>query len=229
MTVEIWSDVMCPFCYLGKRNFEAAVKQFSGEDQVKTEWKSFQLNPALGTEGMSTLAYLSEMRGMQEAQVRASFEGIRSAGEEKGIVFNFDRAVIVNTAAAHRLIQLAKEKGKGDEAEELLFKAHFTDGKNVSDPEVLQEIGEELGLSAAEAESAQTDPRYGQGLDRDLYEARQIGVRGVPFFVFDGKYAVSGAQPSEVFLQTLDRVMKEERAAGEPPEGESCDTDGKCN
>lgn len=227
MTVEIWSDVMCPFCYLGKRNFEAAVKQFAGKDQVKTEWKSFQLNPALGTEGMSTLAYLSEMRGMQEAQVRASFEGIRSAGEEKGIVFNFDRAVIVNTAAAHRLIQLAKENGKGDEAEELLFKAHFTEGKNVSDPEVLRQIGEELGLSAAEAESAQTDPRYGEALDRDLYEARQIGVRGVPFFVFDGKYAVSGAQPSEVFLQTLERVMKEERAGS--PEGESCDTDGKCN
>lgn len=227
MTVEIWSDVMCPFCYLGKRNFETALKQWPGTEKVETEWKSFQLNPALGTEGMSTLAYLSQMRGMQEEQVRASFEGIRLAGAEKGLVFNFDKAVLVNTAAAHRLIQLAKEKGKGDEAEELLFKAHFTDGRNVADPGVLTEIGGELGLSAAEIESAQTDPRYQEGLDKDLYEARQIGVRGVPFFVFDRKYAVSGAQPVEVFLQTLEKVKAE--AESESPEGNSCTTDGNCN
>lgn len=220
---------MCPFCYLGKRNFEAAVQQFSGKNQVKTEWKSFQLNPALGTGGVSTFDYLSEMRGMQEEQVRASSEGIRSAGEEKGIVFDFDRALIVNTGAAHRLIQLAKLKGKGDEAEELLFKAHFTDGKNVSDPEVLIGIGEELGWSAEETASAQTDPKYAEGLDRDLYEARQIGVRGVPFFVFDGKYAVSGAQPSEVFLQTLERLQEEGNASGESGEGGSCEVNGECN
>lgn len=229
MTVEIWSDVMCPFCYLGKRNFEAAMDRFAGKDQVHTEWKSFQLNPALGTEGVSTFEYLSQMRGMHEAQVRASFEGIRSAGEEKGIVFNFDRAVIVNTAAAHRLIQLAKEKEKGDEAEELLFKAHFTDGKNVADPAVLQEAGEHLGMSAAETERAQTDSRYLESMDRDLYEARQIGVRGVPFFVFDGKYAVSGAQPPEVFLQTLERVMAETVGRNESAEGETCDIDGNCD
>lgn len=220
---------MCPFCYLGKRNFEAAIDRFAGKDQVQTEWKSFQLNPALGTEGVSTIEYLSQMKGMPEAQVRASFEGIRSAGEDKGIVFNFDKAVIVNTSAAHRLIQLAKEKGKGDEAEELLFKAHFTDGKNVSDPRVLQETGERLGLSAAETERAQTDPQYLESLDRDLYEARQIGVRGVPFFVFDRKYAVSGAQPPEVFLQTLERVMAESGTRNASPEGDTCDIDGNCN
>lgn len=225
MTVEIWSDVMCPFCYLGKRNFEAAVKQFTGKEKVEIEWKSFQLNPALGTEGMSTLEYLSQMRGMQEEQVRASFEGIRLAGAEKGLIFNFDKTVVTNTAAAHRLIQLAKEKGKGDEAEELLFKAHFTDGLNVSDPQVLAATGRELGLSAAETESAQADPRYQEGLDKDLYEARQIGVRGVPFFVFDRKYAVSGAQPAEAFLQTLERL----EAETESPEGNSCTVDGNCN
>lgn len=229
MTVEIWSDVMCPFCYLGKRNFEAAMEQFAGKDQVKAEWKSFQLNPALGTEGMNTLEYLSQMRGMQEAQVRASFEGLRSAGAEKGLVFNFDKAVIVNTAAAHRLIQLAKEKGKGDAAEELLFKAHFTDGKNVSDLKVLQEIGAELGLSTAETESAQTDQQYQEGLERDQYEAQQTGVRGVPFFVFDRKYAVSGAQPAEVLLQTLEKVMAEARPADTATDGVSCDVNGKCN
>ncbi len=229
MTVEIWSDVMCPFCYLGKRNFEAAVEQFAGRDQVETEWKSFQLNPALGEEGMSTLEYLSQMRGMQESQVRASFEGIRSAGAEKGLIFNFDKAVIVNTAAAHRLIQLAREKGKGDEAEELLFKAHFTDGKNVSDLKILREIGAELGLSAAETESAQADPRYQEGLERDLYEASQIGVRGVPFFVFDRKYAVSGAQPAAVFLQTLEKVMAEVGTADTANDGVSCDVNGKCD
>lgn len=225
MTVEIWSDVMCPFCYLGKRNFEAAIEQFTGKEKVEVEWKSFQLNPALGTEGMSTLAYLSQMRGMQEEQVRASFEGIRLAGAEKGLTFHFDKTVVTNTAAAHRLIQLAKAKGKGDEAEELLFKAHFTDGLNVSDPQVLAGVGKELGLSAAEVESAQEDPRYQEGLDKDLYEARQIGVRGVPFFVFDRKYAVSGAQPVEVFLQTLERS----EAESESPEGNSCTVDGNCN
>ncbi len=226
MTVEIWSDVMCPFCYLGKKNYEEAIAQFGGE--VKTEWKSFQLNPGLGTEGMSTYTYLSETKGLPEAQLKASFEGIRKAGEEKGIRFDFERSVIVNTAAAHRVIQLAKEKGKGDEAEELLFKAHFSEGRDVSSPVLLGEVGAALGFTPAEVESAQTDPRYGEGLEKDLYEARQLGVRGVPFFVIDRKYAVSGAQPVEVFVQTLEKAGARRKLENLTPDGEVCDINGNC-
>ena len=226
MTVEIWSDVMCPFCYLGKKNYEAALAKFPGRSQVTTVWKSFQLNPDLDTAGINTVEYLTSVKGMSKSQVEASLGGIRAAGEEKGIAFNFDTALAVNTGAAHRLIQLAKEKGKGSEAEELLFKAHFTEGRNVASPEVLVEIGLALGLSEEEVKNSQTDARYAEAVDLDLYEARQLGVRGVPFFVFDRKYAVSGAQPVEVFLQTLEK-------AGEMPvpvvaQGEACDTNGNC-
>lgn len=230
MTVEIWSDVMCPFCYLGKKNFEEALEQIEDSEKVKVEWKSFQLNPNLTNEGMSTLDYLSQNRGMSVEQVKGSFNHLVSAGKEKGIVFDFDKAIIVNTAKAHRLIQLAKEKGLGDEAEEAFFKVYFTDGMNVSDSKVLEEVGLSVGLTKDEVDLAQTDVKYQSGFERDLYEASQIGVKGVPFFVFDRKYAVSGAQPVEVFKQTLEKSLHEWKPAVlEVNEGDTCDIDGNCN
>jgi predicted DsbA family dithiol-disulfide isomerase len=228
MTIEIWSDVMCPFCYLGKKNLEEAINLSNRGEDVNIEWKSFQLNPNLGNTAISTYDYLAQMRGLNVDEIKGSFSNIEASGKEKGIDFNFETALVVNTAAAHRFIQLAKEKGKGNEAEEALFKAQFSDGRNVSSPEVLEEIGLSLGFTSAEIDSAQTEAKYQSGFEKDLYEAQQIGVRGVPFFVFDRKYAVSGAQPVELFVQTLEKSLNEQKLQI-VSEGDVCDSNGNCN
>lgn len=230
MNIEIWSDVMCPFCYLGKKNLEEALKLTNKGEDVNIEWKSFQLNPNLGDDPISTYDYLAQMRGLNVNEIKGSFANIVASGKEKGIDFNFDTALVVNTAAAHRFIQLAKEKGKGDEAEEALFKAQFSDGKNVSSPEVLNEVGLSLGLSTEEIADAQINPKYQSSFEKDVYESRQIGVRGVPFFVFDRKYALSGAQPVELFAETLEKSFNEWKLSKlEVIEGDACDIDGNCN
>jgi predicted DsbA family dithiol-disulfide isomerase len=202
MKIEIWSDVMCPFCYLGKKHLEEALEQ--NQEEVEIEWKSFQLNPQLAGPPVSTLDYLSNAKGMPVEQISASFGPLREAGRNVGIELNFEKAQIVNTRSAHRFIQWAKAQGKGDEAEEKLFYSHFTLGENVGDHSILNRISEELGLG--DASDAQTNPLYDQAVDRDLLEASQIGVRGVPFFVFNNKYAVSGAQPAQVFKEVIEKL-----------------------
>ena len=209
MTIEIWSDIMCPFCYIGKHNFEEALHKMDFKENVKIDWKSFQLDTALDTVGMTTSAYLSEKKGMSDDAIIASVGNLVKSGLEKGITFNFDKSIAVNTRSAHKLLQLAKENGKGSEAEELLFKAHFTDGENVAESDVLVEIGIALGLENDSVVEALQSSEYGNKVDSDLYEASQVGVRGVPFFVFDRKYAVSGAQPVEVFEEVLNKAYHE--------------------
>jgi predicted DsbA family dithiol-disulfide isomerase len=229
MTIEIWSDVICPFCYLGKKNLEAALTSVKSDVNINIEWKSFQLNPNFGSEPQSTYAYLAQMKGLKEDEIKGSFSHLQNAGKEKGIDFNFESALVVNTATAHRFIQLAKERGIANQAEEALFKAQFSEGKDVSSLEVLEEIGLAIGLSPEEVKQSQTDTKYQSGFEKDIYEARQIGVRGVPFFVFDRKYAVSGAQPVEVFAQTMQKIMNERKdteldtvSGGECKIGENC-------
>lgn len=228
--VEIWSDVMCPFCYLGKSYFDKAVSELGIEDKLSIEWKSFQLNAEMGTIGISTLEYLEKNKGMRKEDVEASFESIKNAGSTVGLNFDFENAIAVNTAAAHRLIQAAKAKGLGNEIEEALFRAHFTEGKNVADLAELELIGLNAGLSKSEIDSAQSNSEFQMALEADLYEASQIGVRGVPFFVLDRKYAISGAQPVEVFKKTLEKVVKEwENNNFTVIEGQSCDVNNNCN
>jgi predicted DsbA family dithiol-disulfide isomerase len=204
MKIEIWSDVMCPFCYLGKKHLEEALRIWGGEAEV--EWKSYQLNPSLGTDPVSTITYLREAKGMSPEALAGSFSSLQSAGAEKGIRLDFENAKIVNTLAAHRFLQLAKEEGKGDAAEELLFEAHFSKGENVADPEVLKGIADRLGIE--DAERAQREPRYVQAVQTDVLEAQAIGVRGVPFFVIDNKYGISGAQPVDVFVNTFKKASE---------------------
>lgn len=204
MKIEIWSDVMCPFCYLGKKHLEEALAIWGGEAEV--EWKSYQLNPGLGTTPVSTLSYLSEAKGLSREALAGSFSSLEAAGTAKGIRLDFENAKIVNTLSAHRFIQLAKTEGKGDAAEELLFEAHFSKGENVADLEVLEGIAQRLEIE--DAARAQKDPQYVQAVQTDVLEAQAIGVRGVPFFVVDGKYGISGAQPVEVFVDTFKKASE---------------------
>lgn len=236
MKVEIWSDIMCPFCYIGKRNFEAALEKFSDADNLDIEWKSFQLDPTIPEDIAQTnvYSYLSKRKGSNIEQTKARINGVVEMAKNAGLDFNYDIALVANSFKAHRMIQLAKEKGLGDAAEERLFKAHFTEGKDFGSTDVLIELGKEIGLSEEDVRKALTDEAYTEKVNENIREAQQLGVRGVPFFVFNRKYAVSGAQPVEVFTETLDKSFNEWRKDNPAlqlnvVEVQTCDVNGICN
>lgn len=229
MNVEIWSDIMCPFCYIGKRKFEAALKQFDHKEDIKVTWRSFQLNPELTAKpGTHIDQYLAEHKGWTLEYARKVNQQVTDMAKQAGLEYDFDKAVVANTALAHQLIHLAGKKGLGDAAKEALLKAYFTDGENVGDVETLVAIGAGLGLQQNEVREALETGKYEDEVFADQQRAAEIGVRGVPFFVFDEKYAVSGAQPSEVFLGALQQSWTEAQAAPEN-EGGFCTVDGECS
>ncbi len=210
ITVEIWSDVVCPFCYIGKRHFENALNQFADRGQVQVTWKSYQLNPDLKSEpGKTSVEHLAEIKGWSLEHARQATGQVTQMARNAGLDYQLDKAVVANTMDAHRLIQLAKKENKGNEAEEELFKAYFTDSKNIADRNVLIEIAQKIGIDRALADEVLNSDTFMQEVVSDQQEAQEIGVRGVPFFVFNRRYAVSGAQPAEVFLQTLEKTAQE--------------------
>lgn len=237
MKVEVWSDIMCPFCYIGKRNYEAALKQFTDAGDVEIEWHSFQLDPSIPKSQEkrgNVYEYLAARKGMSYEQAVKLHEGVVQTAKNAGLAYNFDKAVVANSFDAHKMIQLAKTKGLGDEAEERLFYAYFTEGKDFGDPAVLVELGKEIGLEEAAVTEAINSDEYAYKVKQDIQEAANIGIRGVPFFVFNRKYAVSGAQPPEAFLQTLQTSFGEWKKdnpvqALQASEGAICTPDGSCN
>lgn len=207
MKVEIWSDVMCPFCYIGKRRFEEALAKFDNAGEVKITWKSFQLNPDMVTDpNISIHQYLADAKGWQLDYARQLNDQVTEMAAAVGLQYNMDNAVVANSFDAHRLSHLATEKGLGEAAEEALFKAYFTESKNIADHDTLANLGTSIGLDATEIKEVLNTNAYADAVAQDIDEARQLGIRGVPFFVFNNKYAVSGAQPAEVFLQTLEKA-----------------------
>lgn len=231
MKVEIWSDVMCPFCYIGKRKFESALAQFGHADSVEIVWKSFQLNPGMKTDpSKNTIEYLAEVKGWTLDQAKQTTSYVINMANEVGLHYDFDKAVVANSFDAHRFIQYAKKNNKGDAAEESLFKAYFTEGKNTADHAVLIQLGTDIGLNADDVKAVLSGNDYAADVDHDISEAQQIGVTGVPFFVFNRKYAVSGAQPPETFLNTLNKAWSEQplQTIQSSDNGASCDIDGNC-
>jgi predicted DsbA family dithiol-disulfide isomerase len=211
MKVEIWSDIMCPFCYIGKRKFEMALEQFDQKEAVEIEWKSFQLNPELRSQPDKSIhEYLSEAKGWSLEKAKELNQEVAEMGKEVGLDFQFDKVKVSNTLLAHRLVQLAKTQGKGNEAEAALFEAHFVEGKGVDQAETLFEIGEKIGLSQEGIQTLFDSDVYVDEVRMEQYQAQQIGVRGVPFFVFDQKFAVSGAQAPELFAQALKKMALEQ-------------------
>lgn len=230
MKIEIWSDVMCPFCYIGKHNFEQALEKLPFRNEIEVEWKSFQLDPTLdAAQPQNTVQYFKEKKGFPEAQASQMISQVAQSGKAAGIDFNFEKALIINTFTAHKLLHLAKKYGKSDEMEEALFKAHFTDGKNVGDIEELVSLAGNAGIDKDEAREVLTSDQFDHDINQDIQEARNNGISSVPFFVLNGKYAVSGAQPSEVFADALQQTYKETVSPFKnlsQEGGASCDTDG---
>ena len=234
MKVEIWSDVMCPFCYIGKRRFEDALEHFEHKDEIEIEWKSFQLNPNMETNpNINIDQYLADVKGFTIDHARQLNAHVTQMAAEAGLTYNFDKAIVANSFNAHRYSHLAKKHGLGVEAEEQLFKAYFTDGKNIDDQDTLIELGAALGHDANEVKQALESNAYADEVKRDIAQAQYLGIQGVPFFVLNNKYAVSGAQAVPVFEQTLQKAFDDWQKENPKPkfeiiEGESCGPDGDC-
>jgi protein disulfide-isomerase len=237
MKVDIWSDIMCPFCYIGKRHYETALSRFEGRGAVEVEWHSFQLDPTIPNDIPSkdnVYQYLADKKGISYQQSAKMHERVIEMAKNAGLDYRFDKAIVANSFDAHRLIQLAKTRGLGDLAEERLFRAYFTEGKDFGDFDTLISIGKEIGIPEEDVKSALVSGLYAEKVEQDIREAAEIGVQGVPFFVFDRKYAVSGAQPPEYFLQALNQSYGEWKKANPdtklaPAEGAVCSPDGDCS
>ncbi|WP_041740018.1 DsbA family oxidoreductase [Echinicola vietnamensis] len=236
MKIEIWSDIMCPFCYIGKRRLEAALAEFPHKDDVEVVWKSFLLNPDMKTDLDKSIAqYLAETKGWTVEQAEEAGNQVTEMAKEDGLEYHFDKVVVANGRVAHRLLQYAKTEGKGDAMKERLFKAYFTEGAHTADPDTLVKLAVEVGLDASKARESLDSKEFDLLVTQDIYESHQLGVRGVPFFVLNEKYGVSGAQPKETFAQALETSWKD--YAQEKPtvqdlsgdgDGAACDVDGNC-
>lgn len=236
--IEIWSDIMCPFCYIGKRKLERAMARYKNAAHFEVKWKSFQLDPDLKKEtyaadGLDTYDRVAEKYGKDRAWSIDMHQNITEQAKALGLIYNFDKVIVANSFDAHRLSHFAKKNKVGNELEELIFKAYFTDGKDVSDHETLVELALQVGLDEAETRSILASNAFADEVRFDIEESRNIGVRGVPFFVFDRKLAVSGAQPEELFIETLEKAYDSWEGKNTIIEVDgsasgSCDIDGDC-
>ena len=227
MKIDIWSDIMCPFCYIGKRKLEGALAEFEHKDNVTIEWHSFQLDPTIEyTPGINIHDYLATRKGQTREWSVKVHDQMTNTAKQEGLTYNFDKAIIANSFDAHRLIQLAKTHGLGAAAEEALFKAYFTDGKNMSDPDTLVLLGEEIGLNGPEVAAMLSGNAFAKEVQKDIDQAELYGISGVPFFVLDNKYGISGAQPKEVFKSALQQAWAEHMP--ETTDGAVCLPGGDC-
>lgn len=210
LKIQIWSDVMCPFCYIGKRKLEEALRHFKNRDAVTIEWKSFQLDPLAKYQlGDNTFEYLAKKYGRDRDWSIAMHENVAQQAKTVGLEYHFDKLVLANSLNAHRLSHLAKKHDLGDAFEESLFKAHFTEGLDIDNKTTLTQLALEIGLELEEIEAVLHSDAYINEVEQEMNEAQRLGANGVPFFVFDDKYAVAGAQSPEVFLKTLERTWEE--------------------
>jgi predicted DsbA family dithiol-disulfide isomerase len=210
MNVDIWSDIACPWCYIGKRRFEKALTAFPERAQVTVTWHSYQLDPGLpehydGTE----LDYLAARKGMPRERVRDMFAQVSGVAAGEGLEYDFDSLVVANSLRAHELLHLAKEHGVADAVKEALLSAHFEHGEDIGSADLLERVGVEAGLEATEVRDALSSGRYAAAVQADIQHARALGIQGVPFFVIDNRYGVSGAQPTELFSQALAQAWAE--------------------
>jgi predicted DsbA family dithiol-disulfide isomerase len=198
--IEIWSDVVCPWCYIGKRRLERALGEFEHAGEVEIAWHSFQLNPDAPAQAVPTPDYLARRFGPQARDMVAR---VADLGRAEGLDLNFGTALTVNTADAHRVLHFSAERNVASAAEERLMRAHFTEGADLSDPGTLARLLGEVGLDPDQVRAVLEGTRYADTVRADAEEAYALGANGVPFFVIDRKYGIPGAQPAEVFLGAL--------------------------
>jgi predicted DsbA family dithiol-disulfide isomerase len=217
LAIDIWSDIACPWCYLGKHRFEKALAEFSARPdapQVDVTWHSYQLNPGMETDYSGTHAdYMAQHLGWDAEKIAAADRHLQTLGADYGLVYDFDKNRMTNTLKAHELLHFAKENGRQDAVKEGLFKAYFSDGRHIGRIEELADIAAEAGLDRAAALQALESGAYREAVEADMALATRYGIRGVPFFVLASKYGVSGAQEPDTFLGALTQAAAEGAAA----------------
>lgn len=231
MKIEVWSDFGCPFCYIGKTRFEKALSAFPHKDQVEVVYKAYQLNPVAPLEMTTTpVKAFAKGHNMSEKQAKERFAMFIESAKSEGLNYNYDIIQMTNTYDAHRLAKWANELDKEDELTAIFMKAYFTDGLNLANHDTLVDLVAKVGLDQNKAREILKNKDYKDVVDAQISEGRQVGVRGVPFFVLNRKYGVSGAQPTEYFSQVLEKLWEEEQPIEtlEPEtQGGTC-TDDQC-
>lgn len=221
MKIQVWSDFRCPFCYLGKAYLDDAIKQ-SGKD-VEVEMMSFELNPNyVPVSGSTYVERLSKTTGMSEMKAQLNINRILQMTKDAGLNYDFDNLKEANSFKLHKVFQLAKEKGFGNEFFDLGYSAHFEKGLDIDDDKVIVELGALVGLSREDVLTAINSEEYGNRVRQEQTRAKQIGVQGVPHFLFDDKVYVNGAQPPEAFLEAFEYVDSLQ------PESDMVCTDESC-
>lgn len=209
MKIEIWSDFVCPFCYLGERRFELGLEQFEGKEEVEVSFRSFQLDPsAVSAEGKSIDELIAHKYGISVAQAKANNDNIVSAAAAVGLHYDFDHLKHNNTGKAHEIAKFALEKGLEKSLVDRFFKAYFEEGTDIGDVNALVALAASIGLDPVETAEVLKEGRYTQAVKDDQAQAAALGITGVPFFVIDGRYGVSGAQSPEHFLMALREASK---------------------
>ena len=218
MKLEIWSDIVCPWCYIGKRRFEAALEQFAHRDEVEVVWRSFELDPnAPRRRELEYTAYLAQKYGTSLEQAEASQKRLTGQAAAERLEFNLGATKGGNSLDAHRLLHLAAASGLQDALKEQLLHAYFTEGEAIGEPDVLARLAVEAGLDRDEVADLLAGDRYSEDVRADEQRARLLGINGVPFFAIDERYGISGAQPSELILSALDQAWAEREPAGIAP------------
>ena len=226
MQIEVWSDVVCPWCYIGKRRLETALERFPHRDQVEVVWRSFQLDPSAPEgETSPTLEALAAKFGRPVDEVRAMQTHVEEIAAGEGLRYDLANGMSGNTLPAHELLHLAAEKGKGGELKERLLHAHFEEGRPVFSVDDLVPLAVEVWLDEAEVREVLADRRYLPAVRKDAVTAQQLGATGVPFFVVDRKYGAAGAQPADLLLQLLERAWADAHPLVTVPAADGCEGD----
>jgi predicted DsbA family dithiol-disulfide isomerase len=230
LRVDVWSDIACPWCYVGKRRLESALERFHHRDDVNVVWHAFELDPGAPPERDASVSYverLAKKYGRSTAQAQQMIDRTAESARGDGLDFRFDQIRSGSTFDAHRLVHFALERGKQGEMEERLFAAYFTEGCLMSDPGTLSRLAAEVGLPGEEAATTLAGDAYAKEVREDEAMASELGISGVPFYVLGGKYAVSGAQPAELFFQALTQAWEETAKGPEALDaGAACGPDG---
>jgi predicted DsbA family dithiol-disulfide isomerase len=225
--VEIWSDIACPWCYVGKRRFEAALEAFEHRGDVTVTWRSFELDPSAPREReVDAATHLAQKYGTSLEQAHAMNANMTSMAAGEGLEFRFDRVRGANMLDAHRLVHLAEAHGAQDAMKERLMRAYLTEGELVSDHDVLQRLGVEVGLPAVEVAETLASDRFADAVRADERTAASLGIHAVPFFVVDRRIGASGAQPPEVLGELLRRAWADRPAIPVVATGDTCRVDG---
>lgn len=237
MKIAIWSDIACPYCYIGKRKLEIALDKFPHKDNIELEWHSYELDPELPKKAsdQTIYSYFAKKFDMSEEEARISEGKVANLAKEVGLNYDFDKLIVANTSDALRLVKLANESGLATEAEEILFDAYFVKGLDISNQNVLVQLGTQIGLKEADILSLLSSDKYIADIKKDIeYSENEYDLEYIPFYIFNNKQIVQGSIASEKYLEVLNEAYKEWESGissgnGEIISGQSCSIDGVCS